>query len=68
MYKAVMEEELMVIIQKIELEASRPPGISCSPLHSQASVLLPLVTGCIGVNQQSSEPVMSVNTAETSGL
>jgi hypothetical protein len=68
MYKAVMEEELMVIIQKIELEASRPPGISCSPLHSQASVLLPLVTGCIGVNQKSSESVMSVNTAETSGL
>jgi len=64
MYKTVMEEELMVIIQKIELEASRPPGITWSPLHSQASVLLPSATGCIGVNQQSSELVMSVNTAE----
>jgi len=68
MYKAVMEEELMVIIQKIELEASRPPGITWSPLQSQASVLLPSETGCIGVNQQSSKLVMNVNTAEVYGL
>jgi len=67
MYKTVMEEELMVIIQKIELEASKPPGISWSPFHSQALELLPLATGCIAVNQQSSELVMSDTIAETSG-
>ena len=67
MYKAMMEEELMVIIQNIKLEASKPSGISWSPFHSQASELLPLATGCIAVNQQSSELVMSDTIAETSG-
>ena len=37
MLNAVMEEELELVIQKItELEANRPPGISWSPLNSQA--------------------------------
>ena len=57
----------MVIIQKIELEASKPPEISWSPFHSQALELLPLATGYIAVNQQSSELVMSDTIAETSG-
>jgi hypothetical protein len=68
MYKEMMEDELMVIIQKIELEASKPPGISWSPFQSQASELLPLASGCIAVNQQSSQTVMSSSIAETSGF
>ena len=43
-------------------------GISWSPFHFQALVLRPLAAGCIGVLQQISESVMSVNTAETLGL
>ena len=69
MLNAVMEEELELVIQKItELEANRPPGISWSPLNSQASVFQPLVADCITVNQQISEFVIQSNTAVTSGL
>ena len=69
MLNAVMEEELELVIQKItELEANRPPGISWSPLNSQASVFQPLVADCITVNQQISEFVIQSNTVVTSGL
>ena len=61
MYKAVMEEELMVVVQKIELEAKRPHGIGWSPLLSQVTVSQLSVMDCIAVGQQSFDSVMAVS-------
>lgn len=68
MFSGKMEEKLQGIIQKMEMESNRPPGIGWGTSSIQVLGFQPLAVVYIDVNQQSSELVIQPNTVVTAGL